>query len=52
MSAQVTYETDHVSVLRHSTMSGALNFCFYVFYFDLKEKYIRRKINCKKMKSL
>ena len=28
MSAQVTYETDHFSVLRHSTMSGALNFCF------------------------
>ena len=25
---QVTSETDHISVLCHSTMSGALNFCF------------------------
>ena len=28
MSVQVTYETDHISSLRDSTMSNALNFCF------------------------
>ena len=26
--AQVTYKTDYISVLCHSTMSGALSFCF------------------------
>ena len=47
----VTYETDHISVLCHSTMSSAPNFCFYVFYCDLKEKYrIRRNTNCKTRK--
>ena len=25
---QVPYETDHIFVLCHSTMSSALNFCF------------------------
>ena len=27
-SIQVTYETDQISLLRDSTMSNALNFCF------------------------
>ena len=27
-SAQVTSETNHISVLRHSTMSSTVNFCF------------------------
>ena len=47
------YETEHVSVLRHSTMSSALNFSFLCFYCDLEEKdHIIRNINCKKKKSL
>ena len=51
ISTQVTYETDQIYVLCCSTMSSALNFCFYVFYCDLKGKYhIRRNINCKKRK--
>ena len=51
--AQVTYETDHICVLCHSTMSNALNFCFYVFYCDIKEKYhSRRNKNCKKKENL
>ena len=52
ISTQVTYELNHISVLGHSTISSALNFCFYVFYCDLKEKYIRRNTNCTKKKSL
>ena len=54
MSTQVTFETHHISVLCHSTMSSALIFfiylfIFYLFYCDLKEKYhIRRNINLKK----
>ena len=28
MSTQVTYEIDHVSLLKDSTISSALNFCF------------------------
>ena len=28
MSTQIAYEIHHISVLCHSTMSGALNFCF------------------------
>ena len=40
MSTQVTYEIDHVSLLKYSTISSALNFCFYVFCCDLKEKYL------------
>ena len=49
MLTQVTNENDHVSILCHSTISSALNFCFYIFYCDLKEKYhIRRNINRKK----
>ena len=34
----VIYETDHVSLLQDSTISSAQNFCFYVFYCNLKEK--------------
>ena len=37
-SKQVTCETDHISLLRESTKSNALNLCFYVFYCNLKEK--------------
>ena len=36
MSTQVTYETDHNSLLRESTMSSALNFCF--LYTSLQSK--------------
>ena len=35
---QVTYEAEHISLLRDSAMSNALNFCFYIFYCNLKEK--------------
>ena len=28
MSVQVTYEMDHMRLLRDSTISSALNFCF------------------------
>ena len=48
ISTQVTYESDHISLLRDSTMPSALNFVFYVFYCNVKEKYIRRTINSKK----
>ena len=46
---QRTYEIDHVSLLRDSTTSSALNFCFfYVFYCNLKVKNnIKRNINSK-----
>ena len=40
-SIQIIYETNLISLLRGSTMSNALNFCFfYVFYFNPKEKKI------------
>ena len=49
MSIQLIYETDHNSLLRDSTMSNALNFCFYLCYCNLKEKdHTRRIINNKK----
>ena len=49
ISTQVTYESDHISLLRDSTMPSALNFVFYVFYCNVKEKYhIRRTVNSKK----
>ena len=54
--AQVTYKTNHISVLRHSIMSSELFFkhtifVFYVFSCDLKDKYhIRRNKICKKRK--
>ena len=49
MSIQVIYETDHISLLRDSTVSNALNFCFYLCYCNLKEKdHTRRIINNKK----
>ena len=38
------YETDHMSLLCDSTMSSALNFCSYLFYWNLLED----KINSKK----
>ena len=46
ISLQVTYETDHIFLLCDS---NALNFCFYLFYCNLKEKYLIKKIiNSKK----
>ena len=51
MSTQITYEINHVSLLQDSTISSALDFCFffYVFYCNLKEKgQITRNINSKK----
>ena len=49
MSTHVTDKADHISLLCDSTMSSALNFCFYVFFCNLKEKDdIRRNINSKK----
>ena len=32
ISIQVTYETDHISLLHDSTMSNALNFCFFMYF--------------------
>ena len=49
MSTQVKYEINHTSLLLDSTISSALNFCFYVFYCYLKEKdYVKRNIDSKK----
>ena len=46
MSTQVTYETNHIFLHLHSTMSRKPNFCFYLFYCNLKEKdLIKRKIS-------
>ena len=39
MSTQITYETDHISLLCDSTISSALIF-FHVFYCTLKEKIV------------
>ena len=51
MSTQVTYEIDHVSLLKYSTTSSALNFCFLCILLWSKRKIsIRRKKNCKKKK--
>ena len=48
VSTQVTYETDHISLLCDSMMSSAQIF-FFVFYCNLKEKcHIERNINSKK----
>ena len=53
MFIQVTYETDHILLPGDSTMSNTLNFCFYVFYCNLKQKdQIRRIINGKKKKNM
>ena len=47
---QVTYEAEHISLLRDSAMSNALNFCFYIFYCNLKEKdHTKRIIDSKKI---
>ena len=47
---KVRYESSHSLLLCDSTASSALNFCFYLFYCNLKEKdHIRRKINIKKI---
>ena len=50
MSMQVTYEIDHIYLLRDSTISSALIFFFffYVFYRYLKEKdHVKRNIKSK-----
>ena len=54
MSIQVTYETDHTSVLCHWAISKCTKFLFFMYFIEiLKEKYcIKRNINCKKEKSL
>ena len=40
------YESIYISLLCDSAMSSALNFCFYLFYCNPKEKdHIRRKID-------
>ena len=47
MSTQVTYETNHISLLCDSTTLSAPTFCFY--YCNPKEKdHTRRNINGKK----
>ena len=47
---EVTYESDHISLLHDSATSSPLNFYFYLFYCNLKEKdLIRRNINSKKI---
>ena len=38
MWIQVTYETDHISVLCHSTMSSPLNICFLCILLGSKRK--------------
>ena len=38
MSSEVTYETNHISVLHDTTMTSALKFCFVIFWCYLKEK--------------
>ena len=49
MTAQVTHEIDHISLLWDSAMSSTLNFCCNVFYCNLKEKdHIKININSKK----
>ena len=49
MSTQVTYETDHVSLLCDSPISSALNFYFLCVYCSQKQKdLIRRSIGSKK----
>ena len=49
MSTQVTYEIDHISLLRDSTTSSVpIFFFFFVFYCNLKEKYIKRNVDSKK----
>ena len=53
MSTQVTYETDHVSLLCDSPISSALNFYFLCVYCSQKQKdLIRRSIGSKKQKCL
>ena len=45
MSIQVTYETDHISLLCDSILSRALNFLFYAFYCNLKKDHIKQNID-------
>ena len=50
MPTQVTYKTEHISLFSDSTISSEINFCFVLFYRNLKEKdHIRRNINSKKI---
>ena len=52
MSIQVTHETDLIYLLRDSTMSNPLNYCFSC-YCDLKDNdHVRRIIISKKKKYL
>ena len=51
MSTQVTYEIDHISLLRDSKISSALNFCFwYVLLLSKRKKsHVKRNTNSKKI---
>ena len=40
MSTYVTYDTDHISVLHHSTLSNALTFCFFMYVIVIQKKNI------------
>ena len=52
MLTQATYETDHIALLRHSTISSALNFCLFLVFLYPNEKHHRGKIDSKKKKCL
>ena len=50
MSIHVTYETDHIPLLRDSTISKVPHFCFLCIYCNLNDKdHIRRIIISKKI---
>ena len=38
MSIQVIYETNHIFLFRNSTMSNALNFCFFMYFIQIQKK--------------
>ena len=45
---KVMYGNGHISLLHDSKLSNILNFCFYLFYCNRKEKdHIRKRINSK-----
>ena len=48
MINKVTYGSDNIFLIYDSSLSNVLNFCFYLFCCNQKEKdHIRRKINSK-----
>ena len=45
---KVAYGSDHIFLVRDSTLPNILNFCFYLFHCNRREKgHNRRKINSK-----